>query len=226
MTIVCEIAFAISANKPLPQADFSAGRHWASLPGLAAIDVYSPIAETVADPYVNDGAAPAGLAMLAFASAEALDDAVRAAAFSAAIAALPDGTAISCTAMERIDYAVGGATEAAPLVAPFSYVVRYYKPADNEAQFVRNYLDGHPPLLARLPNIRNVLCYVPFARQPGGLQAADYLIGNEVAFDDIAAFNTAMASPVRHELRAHFNQLPGFNGKNTHYPMVRRRLFG
>jgi hypothetical protein len=35
-----------------------------------------------------------------------------------------------------------------------------------------------------------------------------------------------MASPVRHELRAHYHEFPRFTGANTHYPMTRRRLIG
>jgi hypothetical protein len=52
------------------------------------------------------------------------------------------------------------------------------------------------------------------------------MIGNEVVFDDIGAFNAAMASPVREELRAHYRAFPRFTGANTHYPMTRRRLAG
>jgi hypothetical protein len=55
---------------------------------------------------------------------------------------------------------------------------------------------------------------------------AGYMLGNEVAFDDVAAFNRAMASPVRQELRAHFRPFPPFSGANTHYPMRRTRLIG
>ena len=50
------------------------------------------------------------------------------------------------------------------------------------------------------------------------------MLGNEVMFDDGAAFNRAMASPVRHELRAHYRAFPPFSGANTHYPMLRRRI--
>jgi hypothetical protein len=50
------------------------------------------------------------------------------------------------------------------------------------------------------------------------------MIGNEVVFDDVGAFNRAMASPVRQELRAHFRAFPPFSGANTHYPMMRARL--
>ena len=52
------------------------------------------------------------------------------------------------------------------------------------------------------------------------------MIGNEVAFDAIAAFNAAMQSEVRQELRAHYRDFPRFTGLNTHFPMNRTRLVG
>ena len=52
------------------------------------------------------------------------------------------------------------------------------------------------------------------------------MIGNEVVFDDVAAFNAAMQSPVRQELRRHFHEFPPFSGRNTHFPMNRTRLVG
>jgi hypothetical protein len=50
------------------------------------------------------------------------------------------------------------------------------------------------------------------------------MVGNEVAFDSPQAFNAAMASPLRAEMRAHFHTFPRFTGRNTHYPMMRRRF--
>jgi hypothetical protein len=50
------------------------------------------------------------------------------------------------------------------------------------------------------------------------------MVGNEVVFDSPEAFNAAMASPVRLELREHFRNFPKFTGKNTHYPMMRRQV--
>ena len=41
--------------------------------------------------------------------------------------------------------------------APFSYVVRYHKPADDEEAFIKNYVATHPPTLALLPGIRSVI---------------------------------------------------------------------
>jgi hypothetical protein len=45
-------------------------------------------------------------------------------------------------------------------------------------------------------------------------------------FDTIEAFNAAMASEARRELRADFARFPNFTGTNTHYPMDRTRLVG
>ena len=63
------------------------------------------------------------------------------------------------------------------------------------------------------------MCYFPLGLpHPAGLAKANYMLGNEVAFDDVAAFNRAMASPVRQELPAHFRAFPPFSGANTHWP--------
>ncbi|HMK69341.1 MAG TPA: EthD family reductase [Xanthobacteraceae bacterium] len=222
MTIVCEIAFAV----PAATAAFGASlrRSFARLGGLAWLDLYTPAAAASHDPYVQDGPAPAHLAMLGFASPEALAQAASAPAFAAG---LSDINAVSCTAMRCLPFPVAGENGPAQLSARFSYVVRYYRPADDEAAFVKQYLSGHPPLLGRLPGVRNVMNYIPLSwHHAAGPPAADYLLGNEVVFADADSFNAAMASPVRHELRAHYNTLPRFTGRDTHFAMERTRLVG
>jgi hypothetical protein len=160
-------------------------------------------------------------------------DALAAVVSSGAAAASGPDIAATGTAFERRFYPVGADAAPAPLRAPFSYVVRYHRPADDEAAFVANYLATHPATEAKLPGIRSIMCYLPLdgapaglKERPGGLPSADYMIGNEVVFDDIGAFNAAMASPIRAELRAHYRAFPRFTGRNTHYPMIRRRLMG
>lgn len=223
MTVVCEIVFAVPAGT-FPFVTAVGLRSLATLPGLAWLDLYAPTAEASHDPYAQEGAAPTHLAMLAFASSEALAQAAGVPGFAAGLSAL---STTSCTAMRCVPYPVVGETSAAPLEARFSYVVRYYRPADDEAAFVEHYLQGHPPLLGRLPGIRNVINYIPLPwRHPEGPPAADYMLGNEVVFADAAAFNAAMASPVRHELRAHYRSLPRFTGRDTHFAMDRTRLAG
>ncbi len=204
---------------------------YASLPGLACLDVYTPADGQARDPYLNDGVGPLMMLMVDFASRDALTAAVAGGAITAAGRALAPDIAGTGAAFERRFYPVGTDAAPAPLRAPFSYVVRYHRPADDEAAFVQNYLATHPAIEAKLPGIRSIICYVPLGEMHGdglarGLPSADYMIGNEVVFDDVGAFNAAMSSPVRDELRAHYRAFPRFTGMNTHYPMVRRRLAG
>lgn len=228
MTIVCEVAFAAAHTEAAAaphQVSPHLARHWSELPDLLTLDIYTPAADPVHDPYIDDGPAPLHLAMLAFASLDALDRAAHHPAFAAGLSAIE--TVVSCTAMRRSDHPTAGETTAAMLAAPFSYVVRYHRPAADEALFVRHYIETHPPLLGHLPAIRNVMCYLPLPwRGPAAHPSADYLIGNEVVFDHRDAFNAAMESPVRHELRAHYHTFPAHSGRNTHFAMHRARLFG
>ena len=196
---------------------------WAALPGLSAIDAYVMATSSTHDPFVDDGAGPLLMAMLHFNTAEQMSNAI--AALAPSLKDLPQGVAVTGTPFERRLYPVGGEAKPGPLTAPFSYVVRYQRPADNEAEFVSHYVADHPPLLAKLPEIRSVLCYLPLdAPAAPALPTANTMIGNEVAFDSPEAFNAAMASPVRAELRAHFRTFPKFTGRTTHFPMMRRRL--
>jgi hypothetical protein len=205
----------------------AAATAWRELPGLRFHDLYVDVAEDAKDPLVDDGPGPLLIAMLGFADEDALDRAIASAAFAEYLQQLPDGVRAGGEAMECRHYPVGGAAAPAALRAPFSYVVRYHQPAEDEAAFIANYVATHPPTLARLPAIRNIMCYFPLDRpNPPGLAKAGYMLGNEVVFDDVAAFNRAMASPVRQELRAHYHAFPPFSGANTHYPMLRRRVAG
>lgn len=222
VTVTCEIAFAAPEKSPPSGAAADLRQGFAALPGLVWLDLYAPASGPAHDPYVQDGPPPAHLAMLAFGSVQTLAQAASTPAFATGLAGL---SATSCTAMRCLHSPIAGEASAAPLRARFSYVVRYHRPADDDAAFVRQYLNDHPPLIGRLPGVRNVVTYVPLPwRLAGGPPPADYLLGNEATFDDAGAFNAAMASPVRHELRAHYRTLPRFTGRNTHFAMKRTRL--
>ena len=198
---------------------------WTGLPGVSAVDAYVMATNRTHDPFVAAEAGPLLLAMLHFNTAEQMLQAIAAPAFAQSLKGLPQGVAVTGTPFERRLYPVGGEAKPGPLTAPFSYVVRYHRPAEDEAEFVSHYIDGHPPLLARLPGIRSVLCYLPLdALTTPALPTSNVMIGNEVAFDSPEAFNAAMASPLRAEMRAHFHSFPKFTGRNTHYPMMRRRM--
>jgi uncharacterized protein (TIGR02118 family) len=198
----------------------AATQAWRALPGLVSLDLYRPITGGAHDPFNNDGPGPLFIAMPAFASREALASAVRSMTFSNA----PPGLTVTGSAFERAFYPVAGEAKPAALTAPFSYVVRYHKPAEDEAAFIANYVATHPPTLGTLPGIRSVMCYFPLPIAADGVPQIDYIIGNEVAFDSVEAFNAAMQSPVRQELRRHFHEFPKFSGLNTHFPMNRTRV--
>lgn len=199
------------------------------MPALVSLDLYMPAEGHAQDPYNHDAGGPLMMLMLDFASREGLSHAIKGGALAQAQGRFPDGVAATGAAFERRFYPTGDADTPASLTAPFSYVVRYHRPAADEAAFVANYIATHPTTQAKLPGIRGIMCYLPLddvtAQPEHNLPVADYLIGNEVVFDDIDAFNVAMASPVRQELRAHFNEFPRFHG-NSHYPMTRTRLAG
>jgi uncharacterized protein (TIGR02118 family) len=202
-------------------------RGWAGVRGLTTIDMYVPLADGAHDPFNDDGAGPLFIAMVAFRTRDALKAAIESAPVASGLASAGlQGLAFTGSSFERRFYPVGEETAPGPLRAHFSYVVRYHKPAEDEAAFIRNYIDTHPPTLGKLPGIRSVMCYFPQAIVAQGLASADYMIGNEVAFDSVEDFNAAMQSPVRQELRRHFHEFPRFSGRNTHFPMRRTRLVG
>ena len=225
---VFELACTGMANRAADAEAWAntAVRLWAGLSGLAALDLYRPSTATAHDPFNDDGPGPRFIAMLAFPSREALERVAGSSAFATSLAERPAGLDFTGSAFERHFYPVAGEAKPAPLTAPFSYVVRYHKPAEDEAAFIRNYVERHLPTLATLPGIRAVMCYFPLPVQAAALAPAGYMIGNEVVFDDVAAFNAAMQSPVRQELRRHFREFPPFRGRNTHFAMDRTRHAG
>ncbi|HUC51075.1 MAG TPA: hypothetical protein VMA30_16985 [Xanthobacteraceae bacterium] len=236
MSWTYEIALRGAANHGALQTWFDGGARqaYSALPGLASFDLYTPDVGPSHDPYNNDGVGPQMLLMLDFVSRDALAAAAGRGTIAAPLREPPAGLAATGAAFARRFYPVGEGTQPAPLQAPFSYVVRYHHPADDVAAFIANYLATHPVTQARLPGIRSIMCYLPLddiaasslGHAGSGLKSANYMIGNEVVFDHIEAFNVAMASPVRQELRAHYHEFPRFTGANTHFPMTRRRLVG
>lgn len=108
--------------------------------------------------------------------------------------------------------------------AKTSFVVRYYPPVSDTRSFAEHYVARHPPLLARFPKIRNVLCYVPTGEQVSGLHVDETVIRNEVVFDSVSDLIAALQSPVIAELRADTQTFPPF-GHSTHHAMRRESLY-
>ena len=227
MPFVYELALtgaATQAGSAYAWFDAGLAEAWARIPSLSALDVYRPV-EGSEDPYNKDDRPPLLIAVAELASAEALSAATP--RLDQRLVSLPLGTRATFTPMERKFYPVAGESAAGPLRAPFSYVVRYRRPAEDEAAFVAHYVADHPRLEGEFPRIRSVICYFPLAKPKSErCKPADYMLGNEVVFDNVHDFNAAMQSPVRHEMRAHFHTFPKFSGAVTHFAMMRERLVG
>jgi uncharacterized protein (TIGR02118 family) len=228
VTLVYELAIrAHAAHADAVRRWFEAqpAKLWRGLPQLQGFDAYFPSRADAKDPYADDGPGPCLLGMLSFRDEASLRASLGEATFRHGFDGCPPDASITAEAMVRKFYTADGEADGQTLEAPFSYVVRYHRPAEDERAFVAHYVADHPALLAKFPKIRSVLCYFPIPWQdPNGFASADYMLGNEVVFDSIEDFNAAMASPVRHELRAHYREFPPFSGRNTHYPMIRTRL--
>ena len=172
--------------------------------------VHTPV--KASDPYLDDGAPPPMVLQLYFDRLAALEEEVvrigeivprcDAQAMAARAYALPQGGRGRCT-----------------------YLVAYEGPAVDEHAWHAHYLAHHPPIMARLPGLRELeicarvdwVCRAPWRR-------VDFMQRNKVAFDSPEALTAALGSPVRAEMRADYAKLPAFSGRVTHYAMSTRVL--
>ena len=82
-----------------------------------------------------------------------------------------------------------------------------------------------PAIMARFPGISAIMVASRIDWCSGvAWPRANALQRNRVVFDDPAALDAALASPVRHEMRADFRSLPPFHGRVTHYAMNTRTI--
>ena len=163
----------------------------------------------VRDPYLDDGAAPAQVVQLYFDSLAALE------ASAAQVRAPADAEAMQVHA-----FAVPEPWPRVP-ARYCTYLVAYKGPAQNEQEWLAHYLKHHPPLMSRLPHIRELEIYTPVEwRCPSPLKRVRHLQRNKVAFDDAAALAGALDSPVRREMRADFAGFPSYRGRVTHFAMT------
>ena len=119
--------------------------------------------------------------------------------------------------------AVAGEDSVQPRTAGLSFLVRYFGPMPDEEAFVDFYTAYHPPILGRLPGIRNVRCYLPEALPDTDLPVTQARFINEVVFDDVADLNAALRSDVIKDLRADSARFPPY-GHSTHHAMRREPL--
>ncbi|TDE36714.1 hypothetical protein [Antarcticimicrobium sediminis] len=200
-------------------------RHGAALAALPAVilcESFAPIEDLGAAVRFHDADVPAAMIVLGFAERADLLAALGSPVLMAALAARPGGVQASAACFRRHRTPLPGDNMSRD--SAVSYVVRYRLPCDDAPGFVAEYLAGHLPIQADFPGIRRVLGFEPIEGGPQGATPAGYLVGNEVSFDDVAAFCAAMESPVLDRLRAHSGVLPPRDGLCTHHLMKRRLL--
>jgi len=197
-----------------------------ALPGLRKALAFTPAA--VADPCLDDGPPPVLTLQFYFADIAALE------------ASLADGGGLHRLLSPDAFPSLAGAeaTQQAMLARIFpvadaqpppspccTYLVSYEGEAEDAAHWLGHYIASHPPLMVRLPGLRELELYTRLdwcgtlpARRLAHLQR------NKVVFDDAAALHAALNSPVRHEMRADFARFPPYAGPVTHDPMTTRVL--
>jgi hypothetical protein len=193
--------------------------------GLRRALVYTP--ESAVDPYLDDGLPPPLAAQLDFADIAALEQALARDGHLQALAApdaLPSlaGAQITQQAMLLRNFIVPDPVyRTAPGALPCSYLVSYPGPAEDLNEWLSFYIAHHPVPMAKFPGIRELEVQtridwcgsLPWPR-------ANAMLRNRVAFDSEVALEAALASPVRHEMRADYKRFPPFSGGNTHHPMA------
>jgi uncharacterized protein (TIGR02118 family) len=165
--------------------------------------------DRVRDPYLDDGTPPDCVVQLYFESLAALE---------AAGVQTPAG--VGAEAMRVHRFSVPQPWRHIP-PRYCTYLVAYEGPADDESAWLAYYLEHHPPLMAKLPGIRELEIYTPLDWHcPAHVRRVRHLQRNKVAFDDPPALAAALDSPLRREMRADFARFPPYRGRVTHFPMA------
>jgi len=104
-----------------------------------------------------------------------------------------------------------------------TYLVEYPGPASDWNLWLREYLDHHPFIMAKFPNIRHIEICSPalfVTALPFGI--ATSMQRNKVVFESLGELNAAMATPVRAELAGDPKRHVPIEGATTHFPMNTR----
>jgi len=205
------VSFCLFAVFSEPFADIDAVIN--RVHGLLKAHLYTPAGAH--DPILNDAESPPLVVQFYFDSLPSLEDAC-----DGALQALKERCEVQ--AMLVRPFAV-----AQPKTPDCTYLVAYEGKAEDENAWHSHYLKHHPPLMLRLPGIRELEIYTPVVwLSDSGWRRVNCTQRNKVAFDSAEALTAALHSPVRVEMRQDFASLPRFTGRVTHYPMSTRvRVF-
>ncbi|MGB7183862.1 MAG: ethyl tert-butyl ether degradation protein EthD [Burkholderiaceae bacterium] len=196
-----------------------------TLGGLTQARVHKPA--SAHDPMLDDGAPPALVLQLFFDEINPLEtqlksDSPLANILSAQFATQMAEASIDQQVMLCRPYPVAGPPQpSGDARQPHcTYLVRYLGPAQDMNAWMSDYLSGHPRLMAQLPGIRRLEIFsrIDWCGSLPWFRATD-MQRNQVVFDSPDALNKALNSPLRVQMREHYNALPPFEGAVTHFPM-------
>jgi hypothetical protein len=194
--------------------------------GGPAQSIEASTPHSVDDPYLGRESGKLLIVEANFATAQDLEAALAGAPVADALAAIPGGRDLQLSAEAftvRHFPLLDGSSP--PRRAPVSFVVRYYRPIDEEEAFRSHYFAHHPPIMAHFPRIRNILCYVPLEwRDASDVAPTNSFLGNEIVFDSIEDLKAALVSDARHALREDYYSFPPHEGETSHHAMHRRVL--
>jgi hypothetical protein len=198
-----------------------------STPKLAKALLHAPA--SASDPYVKDGPCPTLVLQLYFSELSDLESALARNGHLAALA-----SSVEFPALARAEIA-----HQAMFVRPFAvpdphfrtaqgephctYLVSYEGEAEDLNAWHAHYLESHTGHMAAFPGIRELEIYTRLdwvSRMPWGRQ--NFMQRNKVVFDSADALQSALHSPVRHEMREDFKRFPKFSGPNNHFAMATR----
>ncbi len=106
-----------------------------------------------------------------------------------------------------------------------SYLVSYEGEAGDLNAWLSHYLERHTRCVAMLPGVRELEVYTRVDWVSASCwRRVNYMQRNKIAFDNAAALEAALSSPVRQAIRADFQSFPPFTGPARHAPMSTRLL--
>jgi len=207
-------------NAVLPQL---AGIH-----GITEVRAHTPA--SAIDPMLDDGQPPALVLQLFFTdivsleAANVVDGPIQVAAAPVVDAMRAATITQQAMLVRRFDVPepIAPSSRNEPLC---TYLVRYEGPAQDTNAWLSDYIRGHPPLMRQLPGLRALEIFtridwcgaIPWPR-------SDDLQRNQVVFDTTDALSIALNSPLRAQMRQHYEALPPFDGRVTHFPMHTRTV--
>lgn len=168
------------------------------------------------DRYYDDGPPPAPMLQLYYDRLEDLE-----AGAKGPLASLPEvlgpGVSLRHQAMVCRKFAV---PEADHTTAGCAYMVHYWGHPHDATAWHRHYLAHHVPVMARFPALRSLEVYTPVEWVDDlDWPREAYFQRNRILFDDEAALERALHSPVREEMKADRAQFPAFDGGSGHFAM-------